>query len=202
MFSPELVALLTSPLSRTTKPLTKGDIITPRNLPACAHPLSEDARIFGLLSKRREVNIRWRQFRAETKKLFPPLDACVATDRKLPVQAQHINWEKVERVERVVGGLCRGPTKTRREREDGAQRDEPPTPLIYRHPSRWIRRRYRWLLSRSPRLVYHSDNSPSLQISSRSFSPYQKSAGYMPDVDPTTMTWFRNPRGKKFQNLG
>lgn len=191
-FSPELTTLLTSPHSRTTRPLNKGDIITPRNLPACADPLSEDARIYGQFSKRREVNIRWRQFRAETKKLFPPLDSSVAD----------IVHAKLENVECAVGSLFRGPTKTRRERKDNVERDESPIQLVRRHPSRWVRRRYRWLLSHSPRLVNRSGNFLGVQISSRSFSPYQKSAAYIPEVDGTTLTWFRRLIVIKSHNSG
>ena len=194
-FSPELTTLLTSPHSRTTRPLNKGDIITPRNLPACADPLSADARIYGQFSKRREVNIRWRQFRAETKKLFPPLDFSVA-------ETVHAKLENFENVECAVGRLFRGATKTRRERKDIVERDESPIRSVRRHPSRWVRRRYRWLLSRSPRLVNRPDNFLGVQISSRAFSPYQKSAAYMPEVDRTTLTWFRRLIVKKNHNSG
>jgi hypothetical protein len=203
VFSSELTTLLTSPHSRTTRPLTKSDIITPRNLPACANPLSEEARIYGSLSKRREVNIRWRQFRAETIKLFPPLDGCataaVIEDGKPPTPVLRTKLEKLENVERAVGGVCRGSTKTRREKEDNV---ESPTSSIYRHPSRWVRRRYRWLLSRSPKLVSRSDNFLSVQISPLAFLPYQKSAAYMPEVDHTTMAWFRKPIVIKGHNKG
>jgi len=202
IFSPELSALLTSPHSRTTKPLNKSEIITPRNLPTRANPLSDDARLYGPLSKRRQVNIRWRQFKAETKKLFPPLGAhvtdAVIKDGKSQSRVLHGKLEHLENVEGAVGELCRGPTKTRRERNDNI--NESPAPLIYRHPSRWVRRRYRWLLSRSPRLVYRSDNFVSVQMSPRSFSPYQKSAVYLPEVDRTTETWFRKPIVTKCHN--
>jgi hypothetical protein len=188
IFSPELTTLLTSPHSRTTKPLNKSDIIMPRNLPASGNPLSEDARIYGQFSKRREVNIRWRQFKAETKKLFPPLEVSV-TDSV--IRGGQPQFRALHALESAVGELCRGSTRTRRERKDSTRRDESPTPSFYRHPSRWVRRRYRWLLSRSPRLVFRWDNVLSVQISPRSFPPYQKSAAHMPEVDPTTMTWFR-----------
>lgn len=199
VFSPELTALLTSPHSRTTKPLSKSDTIKPRSMPASACLLSEDARIYGQLSKRREVNIRWRQFRIETKKLLPPLGAdSVTKDGKLQFRIPY-NLENSLNVESVVGELCRGPTKTRREQEE-LESDDSQAPLIYRHPSRWVRRRYRWLLSRTPKLVYQSDKLFSIQTSSRSFSPYQKSSAYMPEADSTTLTWFRKPIGIKSHN--
>ena len=203
MFSPELTTLLTSPHSRTTKPLNKSDIITPRNLSARANPLSEDAQLYGPLSKRRQVNIRWRQFKAETKKLFPPLGArvtdAVIKDGKSQFRVLHAKLDHLENVDSAVGELCRGPTKTRREQNDNVEINESPAPF-YRHPSRWVRRRYRWLLSRSPRLVHRSDNSISVEISPRSFSPYQKPAAYLPEVDRTTVTWLRKPIVSKCHN--
>ena len=189
VFSPELTALLTSLHSRTTKPLIKSDTIKPRNMPASADPQSNDARIYGRLSKRREFNIRWRQFKTETSKLLPPLGACAAMkDRKL--QFLHNKLESIVNVESVVGELCRGPSKTRREHKANFKSDDSRTRSMYRHPSRWVRRRYRWLLSRTP-IVSQLDKSLSIRISPRSFSPYQKSFAYMPEADPTTLTWLK-----------
>jgi hypothetical protein len=202
MYSPALTALLTSPHSRTTKPLSKSDIIRPRNLPACANPLSDEARIHGPFSKRREVNIRWRQFKTETKKLLPPLDACLANSIiKDPNRTLDANLENLENVESAVGELCRGPTKTRREQKD-MKKDESRTLSDHRHPSRWVRRRYRWLLSCSPRLMYQSEKLLGVQISQRSFSPSQKPAVHMPEVDVTTMSWFRKPIVMRCQMSG
>lgn len=192
VYSPELIALLTSPHSRTTKPLIESDIIKPRNLPASASPLSDDACIYGRLSKRREVNIRWRQFKTETKKLLPPLGTRAAMqDGKL--QFPHKNLENLVDMESVVGELCRGPTETRREQKAKLENHDIPTPSMYRHPSRWVRRRYRWLLSYTPKIVYQSDKLLSIQKSPRSFSPYQKPFTYIPEADPTTLIWFRKP---------
>lgn len=182
-----------SPHSRTTKPLSKNDINTPRNLPARADPTSEEARIFGPLSKRREVNIRRRFFRTETRKLLPPLAIEVTESRKRNKEntLRNFDIEKMnllDDVERVVGELCRGPTKTRRECQSKAD-------LTDRHPSRWIRRRYRWLLSRLPYIVYRGTeaNNIGVQISSRSFCPYQKTPAYMSEADSTTISWIQRP---------
>jgi hypothetical protein len=46
----------------------------PPTLPSKVDPMSEEARIFGRLSKRREVNIRWRYFTSQWKKTLPPLE--------------------------------------------------------------------------------------------------------------------------------
>jgi hypothetical protein len=72
VYSPELSALLLSAHSRTTKSLPKTALTTSR-LPARADPLSDEARLLGPLSKRREVNLRWRFFTDEWKKVIPPL---------------------------------------------------------------------------------------------------------------------------------
>ncbi|OBZ79295.1 hypothetical protein A0H81_00776 [Grifola frondosa] len=48
-------------------------LATPPKLPNRADPTSEEARLLGPFSKRRQVNIRWRYFTQEWKKLYPPL---------------------------------------------------------------------------------------------------------------------------------
>ncbi|KAF8898926.1 hypothetical protein BD779DRAFT_48542 [Infundibulicybe gibba] len=77
IYSPELKALLTSAHSRTTKPLSPQALNSPPLMPARANPSSEEARLLGRLSKRREVNIRWRYFTVEWKKIRPPLEVVV-----------------------------------------------------------------------------------------------------------------------------
>jgi hypothetical protein len=183
-----------------TKPLSKKDIDTPRNLPARADPASEEARIFGPFSKRREVNIRRRFFRTETKKLLPPLAVQVMESRTTNKENILLDFDirktnLFHEAEKAVGDLYRGPTKTRRECKVDLFGNQSQTDAFDRHPSRWIRRRYRWLLSRLPCLVYKGTggNKIGVQISSRSFCPYQRTPAYMSEADSTTIAWIQRP---------
>lgn len=186
-----------SPHSRTTKPLSKKDIDTPRNLPARADPASEEARIFGPLSKRRELNIRRRFFRSETKKLLPPLvmESRTTDKENILLDFDIRKTNLFHEAEKAVGELYRGPTKTRRECKADLFGNQSQTDSFDRHPSRWIRRRYRWLLSRLPCLVYKGTGGKniSVQISSRSFCPYQRTPAHMSEADSTTIAWIQKP---------
>ncbi|PCH33922.1 hypothetical protein WOLCODRAFT_112802 [Wolfiporia cocos MD-104 SS10] len=73
VYSPELAALLTSPRAHKSSHLTPQALETPPTMPARADPYSEDARLLGPLSKRRQVNIRWRFFSNQKKRIYPPL---------------------------------------------------------------------------------------------------------------------------------
>lgn len=197
VISPELMALLTSSYSRTTKPLSKKDAERPRELPTRADPSSEEALIFGPFSKRREVNIRRRSFKKEIKKLLPPIDALKgdSTQQDLQTRVELLDVFKTSlfaETERLVGELCKAPTKTRRERKDELLEHQSPSISTDRHPSRWVRRRYRYLLSRLPQLVYHGKGI-GVQMSPRTLSPYQKTLAHLPEVDSTTLSWMQMP---------
>jgi len=204
VISPELVALLTSSYSRTTKPLSKKDAARPRELPTRADPSSDEARIFGPFSKRREVNIRRRFFKKEVKKLLPPIHALKGDTTQQDSQARvdlldALKTSLFAETERLVGELCKAPTRTRRERKDELLEHRSPPISTDRHPSRWVRRRYRWLLSRLPQLVYHGkgDSGIGVQISPRTFSPYQKTLVHLPEVDSTTLSWMQMPTSER-----
>lgn len=75
VYSPEMTALLGSSLSRNGSiQRTEKQLQHPTILPKRADPTSVDARILGPLSKRREVNLRWRFFESETAKVQPPIE--------------------------------------------------------------------------------------------------------------------------------
>lgn len=166
-------ALLTSSYSRTTKALKPDAIVTPSTLPPRADPKSEEAQLLGPLSKRREVNLRWRFFVDETKKVIPPLHITLSSTPqgetepaglvKFGLQTQDVFKE----IESIAGPLHVAPPLTRRERESSG------SSLTYerirRHPSRWLRRRYQALLARIPVLKYNGAQIPK---SGRAISPY------------------------------
>ena len=180
VYSPELAALLTSDVARPSKALNKKYLATPPSLPARADPKSEDARLLGPLSKRREVNIRWRYFTEEWKKTWPP-----AHVEMLPPRSQASDPPQVvdsNETARMKAGIrpvgfqdagiyealvaAAGPaiakhTTPRREHAERGTTQPNPEPESKPLP-RFIRRRYRELLARMPVLTYQpSSGSPN-----------------------------------------
>ena len=70
-----MTARLVSELSRHgSSPRTQKQLQNPPTLPPRADPESSDAKILGPLSKRREVNLRWRFFEGETARVQVPIE--------------------------------------------------------------------------------------------------------------------------------
>ncbi|KAF7799322.1 hypothetical protein EIP86_010554 [Pleurotus ostreatoroseus] len=219
VFSPELTALLTSNHSRES-PLSPSALKKPPLMPERADPTSEDARLLGPLSKRREVNIRWRYFTAQSKKCFPPLQVEVLypaagenkeqelrTDREFldDVGIRPVGLQGSGVVEDLISSAGPDfiiPPQTRRERSaSGKQRNANPSeqqPL-----PRFIRRRYRELLSRMPILTYNPKTKTGGGKYSVSVAPNvlnastRYSSSKMPTVDDTYLTWVETPASRK-----
>lgn len=207
VYSPALKALLTSAYARTTKPLKIGNLLNPPVFPTCADPSSSDARIYGPLSKRREVNIRHCYFASEWKKVFPPIElhvgshASTSQDKKqsakqlIPGFGMHISV--FADIEKTIGTLKASHPLPRRERPSRQCYFE--TDIKVGHSSRWLKRRYRSLLNRLPILLYNpSDNSQpsgsfSVQRSELSLPPYQRPFSYLPEVDSKALAWLEAP---------
>ncbi|KAF7306759.1 hypothetical protein MIND_00467600 [Mycena indigotica] len=167
IYSPELRALLTSSASRPSAVLRNDALETPPTLPARANPKSEEAKLLGPFSKRREVNIRWRHFVKESRKVKPPLQVTVNDSsgsvkteatrevgiRSLPMQ----DWGVFEDIE---------------------------THATSPHLSRWIRRRFQTLLNDVPVLQYQSNKKYTVALSEqRLSSDQQKKLNVMDDAD-------------------
>lgn len=70
-----MTALLVSPLSRHGSiKRTSKQLQHPPILPKRADPTSDDAKVLGPFSKRREVNLRWRFFDQEMSRVQPPIE--------------------------------------------------------------------------------------------------------------------------------
>lgn len=183
VYSPELKALLTSGHSRTTRPLSLKLLSSPRTLPTRADPASDEARLLGPFSKRREVNIRWRHFANEWKKVYPPLQL-VANDPSCGVYESVRNADLLragirgfgmqdkgvfEDVLSIAGPLRMPNNLTKKERQTANIVPVPADPPHRaRHPSRWIRRRFQELLGRLPVLThsrYGTNTSGSYSVS-------------------------------------
>ncbi|KDQ63372.1 hypothetical protein JAAARDRAFT_53595 [Jaapia argillacea MUCL 33604] len=172
VYSPELTALLTSQPSRTTKPLIPKQLANPPELPARADPNSREAQLLGPFSKRREVNIRWRFFTTQSKRVLPPLQVNVGdetlygTGSKEAVARIGIRGfglqgsDALEDVLKIAGTPYRSPVLPRRQRRllgDHVKASSPSDPSSFdagKLPARWLRRRYQELLSRIPILTY------------------------------------------------
>ncbi|KAF9462128.1 hypothetical protein BDZ94DRAFT_1262005 [Collybia nuda] len=158
VYSSELRTLLMSGLSRRTKPLSPKSLASPPPLPGRADPTSEEARLLGRLSKRREINIRWRYFTTEWAKVYPPLQVVVEGSEPSMLDlaragVRSIGFQGIrvfEEIERIAGSAHTAPPLTRREMKAG----KIPGNVQLRHPSRWLRQRYRQLLFRTPILTY------------------------------------------------
>ncbi|KAI0030212.1 hypothetical protein K488DRAFT_54731 [Vararia minispora EC-137] len=162
-YTPELSALMGSPFARMTgKTYSEKELHRPPTLPLRSDPRSDDYRIFGPLSKRREVNIRWRFFCGQWKKTYPPLELTALSAEDSPSLAlrrgfvlQKMNL--LQEVRALASSSSNKPPAPRRQREvfntdlaaSGA------TSLSFSHtlhlgPTRFMRRRYKQLLGRIP----------------------------------------------------
>jgi hypothetical protein len=75
VYTPRLEAYLTSPLSYAqSKAPSPSRLDSPIKLPERSNPNSEEARLLGRLSPRREANIRWRALTAYRGRLTAPSD--------------------------------------------------------------------------------------------------------------------------------
>ena len=124
VYSPQLKALLLHPSSKRNKVLRPEDFSNLRTLPPQANPKSEEARIFGRFSKRREVNVRWRFYKDELRKVFPPLEVDIvenATDKeegRILSRALSMSGRGVlSEAESLVGNIFPRPPLTRRDRK-------------------------------------------------------------------------------------
>ncbi|GJJ09871.1 hypothetical protein Clacol_004095 [Clathrus columnatus] len=159
-YSPELATLLTSTHSRTlTKPLKHTALKNPPTLPERANPSSEEARILGPFSKRREVNIRWRYHTGEIKRTYYPLELSEPDDPEYKHNLRGTGAECLALLKEVED-LARSPLPI-----PGRKRDaKADTANLVTHPyqqekfdsslpNRFLRRRYRELLARIPILI-------------------------------------------------
>lgn len=170
VYSTELKALLTSAYSRKN-PLKDKDLAFPPTLPERARPGSEEAKLLGPLSKRREVNTRWRFFTTEVNKVLPPLQISVeppSSDSGTngdATQPRCFGFEETNLLQQVfdlAGYPCISPSPTIRwQRGPGTTPERSSNPFDGKLPVRWLRRRYRELLGRLPILTYHPAKSES-----------------------------------------
>lgn len=181
VYSPELTALVTSDHSRSPKAVKPQNLKHPHTLPERANPNSDEARLLGRLSKRREVNIRWRFFKTAWDKVLPPLQVTAVEKSE---KGQHLrsstSRDELDRqgvraiglqgtsvmqdIIHFAGPVYPPPMLTKKQRralvDCGLER---PTPLPESPLPRFVRRMYGALLSRIPVLQHVrrvKDNQP------------------------------------------
>ncbi|KAJ6519645.1 hypothetical protein C8R45DRAFT_29126 [Mycena sanguinolenta] len=191
VYSKEMRALLTSPVSRSAgKGLSERSLDFPPKLPARADPKSEEARILGPFSKRRETNTRWRYFVEQTQTVRPPLQVVV---EDIPFGAHGTAPDDLRRV--GVRGL---PMQDLRVFEDVQTLATPPqkvtsspvSPSVAPHIPRWIRRRYEKVLDEIPTLTYRvpaQKNPPRYLVSTST------SAAKTIDAGVSDLEWLEGP---------
>jgi hypothetical protein len=206
VYSGELNALLTSRVSRTTQAIKPQHIISPSSLPPNVHPESDAAKMLGPFSKRREVNIRWRFFTREWKKVLPPLQVEVEeTSSSHEVISQSTSKEAVaragiravgfqgmgvhEELVKLAGPVRIPPPLTCRQRKalgDASLPTPPPTRPQFQSelPNRWLRRRHRELLGRLPVLRY-------------SYNSNERCGRYKTTLEPNALAHFERIHHKR-----
>lgn len=211
------MALFLSPYSRPTGKTPKPrHLHSPPTLPPRADLSSDDARLFGPFSKRREVNIRWRYFSSQWKRLYPPLEVSVEKQGAQGTSSQDdaLLGARVRGVGMQTAGLfdelklLAGPTS---ERPPPPRRIDPVYPSIpsytadRRAPNRFLRRRYRELLGRIPVLTYSyvpgdskigSSDYPAgkyeVSLALAALSPHVRKAAHFQELDAVDLAWFEH----------
>ena len=126
--------LLSAHSHRSGKVPTAAQIVTPPKLPPRADPSSEEARLLGPFSKRREANIRWRFLSGFREKVYAPL---------LP--------EEIEKLSHLSKSATK-PSHTRSGKQSSTQQlQQHQKPKqgwgrVHRFTGRFMRRRYQELL--------------------------------------------------------
>ncbi|TFY68133.1 hypothetical protein EVG20_g3688 [Dentipellis fragilis] len=168
-YSPALTALLTSRFAvGRSRATTQTNLKKPPIMPQRVDPKSEEARLFGPLSKRREVNLHWRYFKLQRGKLRIPLslseEGPPAPDGSAIQRAAHTfglhGVNMLEDVARFAGRHGTRPPLPRRQQKAPSDTIEGSfsEAVAHGHPpgaaiSRQLRRRYRKLLRDLPTLT-------------------------------------------------
>lgn len=203
VYSTELRALLTSGCSRKN-PLKDKDLTFPPTLPERAKPGSEEAKLLGPLSKRREVNARWRFFTTEVKKVLPPLQISIESplsdsandDMRQPRRIGFFETDILQQALDLAGYTCIPSSPTNRQCGPSIAPERAPNPFDGKLPARWLRRRYRELLGRLPILTHRPAKSVScsysVSIPSDALTGGKPQASRLRSVGDEDLAWIRD----------
>ncbi|KAF8846208.1 hypothetical protein BDN67DRAFT_918414 [Paxillus ammoniavirescens] len=205
IYSPELTTLLTSGNSRRTKPLEKQHLVFPPRLPGRAKPDSEEAALLGPLSRRREFNIRWRYFKTEWKRVYPPLGVSEqhpTTDQgtnTFSMRPRNIGFQDtavLQELLELAGSPSKSPGLTHRQRtQQESEEALDSSPFDGKLSARWLRRRYQALLGRLPLLTLRppkDDRSKPVYdvlLADSAMTPSRPHTSRLRVVDTGDMSW-------------
>ncbi|KAG8973407.1 hypothetical protein FRC05_008798 [Tulasnella sp. 425] len=166
-YSPTLSTLVTSPHGRSSgKAITEPDTINPPILPARANPGSEDARLLGPFSKRREVNLRRRHWKEQVAAARVPLQSLAECEEN---GNKRIKWDPeklfsmLERAATVPPKFS-SPTFCPSVSISPSPIQNPP-PTKFPRPARFLRRRFAEVLAKTPIIKTSGDGRMSVTIS-------------------------------------
>ena len=146
----------------------------PPTLPARADPRSEDARLLGPLSLRRQVNIRWRFFSQQRDLTWWPLEVGSSALAGIEPSPSHsipsTGFERLDMVQEIERLATQSSDRPGDKclRQDTVREHDATTNVVHTPPllppklptrsRRWMRRRYRDLLAKIPALVVQPSN--------------------------------------------
>jgi hypothetical protein len=175
-YPPTLKAILGAAVAKSNdKTHRPAQLEHPPTLPARADPKSEDAKLLGPFSLRRQVNIRWRFFSQQRDLTWWPLEVDSRALAGVPTSPSHsvpsTGFEglgivqEIERLATQLGDQPHSiPLRQDAFREQDATMDAVhapllPPPKLPTRSRRWMRRRYRELLAKIPALVAQPSNA-------------------------------------------
>jgi len=214
-YSPTLQAILGAAVAKSNdKSHTPVQLEHPPTLPGRADPKSEDARLLGPLSLRRQVNIRWRFFSQQRDLTWWPLEVDSSGLAGIHPSPSYSNpctgfeglgmVQEIERLATQLGDQPRSISlRQNAVREQDATRDvvhaSPlPPPKLPTRSRRWVRRRYRELLAKIPALVAQSSNAsnkrpstPKYAVRRSSEEAYVQGQGQRRTTTSEEIEWIR-----------
>lgn len=201
VITPALEALLTNSASRTTSALDRRRLEVPSTWPARADPISEQSRFLGPLSKRREVNIRWRYHTEEWKKILPPLQTEIQNRGRqsvlgsitghIPTVPFKFGLQTTTTMEDIIA--MASPRRSTPTSRDGTGASAHLSNTAPARSARWLRRRYRQLLDDIPlfRQEYSQNKGKNIyqvSLSDHAMNPTSISVR-SPSIDSDNASW-------------
>ena len=213
-----MTALLLSPLSRHGSiKRTPKQLQHPPILPKRADPTSDDAKILGPFSKRREVNLKWRFFDQEMSRVQPPIEVFRAhvieehTPLHNPTGTSTTREENTERskqptlplvgfqgtsVLRDLEAIASPTLNAPKRATDSTHRDPTSNPPTTFAVNRFIRRQHRKILAKIPILTYlkrPNDSTGKYKVSLSPLACSDKLTSAVPMADEADLAWLRLP---------
>ncbi|CCA67571.1 hypothetical protein PIIN_01399 [Serendipita indica DSM 11827] len=195
-YTPTLLALVSSSISKSTdRVIPTKDILNP--LPARADPASDEARLLGPLSLRRQKNMHRRFFLEQTRRVYPPLEVLrspSSTEASTPIPQTGL--ETLSPIAMLHSLSLPAAPISRPSRSDDTDRplEEPEYAVIsaarkmrvHGRSKRWLRRRYRELLGQIPKIVVEDSTTTGEQ--ERKSTKQKKREDRTPEAKETTIT--------------